>query len=154
MEQKLKQIVRIRSADIEGNKSVLNALRKVKGISHSLSNAICNALNIEKQKKVGLLTDEELKKIEEAIKEPSKFNIPFWMFNRQKDYDTNQDLHLTHIDLKLRTDFDIKRLRKIKSYRGMRHAMGLPVRGQRTKAHFRKGKAVGVTKKKKLGKTG
>jgi len=50
--------------------------------------------------------------------------------------------------LKLRKEFDIKRLKKVKSYRGMRHAFGLPVRGQRTRSHFRKGRSVGVQKKK------
>mgnify|MGYP003994385531 CR=1 FL=1 len=42
------------------------------------------------------------------------------------------------IDLKLRKEFDIKRLKKIKSYKGVRHNYNLPVRGQRTKANFRK----------------
>jgi small subunit ribosomal protein S13 len=49
----------------------------------------------------------------------------------------------------MKKEFDIKRLRKIKSYRGIRHASKLPVRGQRTRANFRrKGHAVGVKRKK------
>ena len=45
---------------------------------------------------------------------------------------------------------DVRRLQKIKSYRGLRHAANLPLRGQRTKSNFRrnKGKAVGVKRKK------
>jgi len=54
----------------------------------------------------------------------------------------------------LQTEFDIKRLKKIKSYRGLRHVLGQPVRGQRTRGHFRKNKAVGVTGKAKKGKKG
>ena len=51
-------------------------------------------------------------------------------------------------DLDIQKEFDIKRLKKIKSYRGLRHAQGLPVRGQRTRSHFRKkGGAVSVRKK-------
>jgi len=49
---------------------------------------------------------------------------------------------------------DVKDLREIQSYRGIRHALGLPVRGQRTKAHFRHGKSVGVIKKKIKQKVG
>ena len=48
-------------------------------------------------------------------------------------------------------EFDIKRMKKMRSYKGIRHASGLPVRGQRTKSHFRKkgkNKAVGVSKTK------
>jgi len=69
------------------------------------------------------------------------------LFNRRRDFDTGEDLHLIASDLKLRKEFDIKNLKEIKSYRGMRHAFGLPVRGQRTKGHFRKGAAVGVRRK-------
>ena len=51
----------------------------------------------------------------------------------------------------LKKDFDIKRLKKIKSYKGFRHSSKLPLRGQRTKGNFRKNRAksVGIKKKKK-----
>ncbi|MDP2973690.1 MAG: 30S ribosomal protein S13, partial [Candidatus Diapherotrites archaeon] len=42
--------------------------------------------------------------------------------------------------------------KKIKCYKGIRHAAGLPVRGQNTKAHFRHGKSVGVKKKARVSK--
>ncbi len=61
--------------------------------------------------------------------------------------ETGKDKHLTGNELKLQKEFDIRFLKKIKCYRGMRHAYGLPVRGQRTRGNFRKGAAVGVMKK-------
>ena len=46
------------------------------------------------------------------------------------------------------TEIDIKKMIKMKSYKGTRHTSGLPVRGQRTRSHFRKsGVAMGVKKK-------
>ncbi|MBU2633818.1 MAG: 30S ribosomal protein S13 [Nanoarchaeota archaeon] len=144
--EKVKSIVRLINTDIDGNKSLNNALRKIKGISFMFANAICNLLNLDKNKKIGLLTPEEIKKIEVVVDNPEK--LPNWMLNRRKDYDTGKDLHITTSKLKLTKEFDLKRLKQLKSYRGMRHAWGLPVRGQRTKGHFRKGKAVGVQKKK------
>jgi ribosomal protein S13 len=48
--------------------------------------------------------------------------------------------HIYGADLNLQVDFDIKRLKKIKAYKGVRHAAGQPVRGQRTKSHFRANK--------------
>lgn len=143
----LRQIVRIIDADISGEKGIYNALRQVTGISYSFSNAICNIMNFDKNKKVGSLSDEELAKINDIIKNPNKYEIPNFILNRRKDYDSGEDKHLIASDLKLTQSFDIKRLKKIKSYRGMRHAVGLPVRGQRTKGHFRHGKTVGVRKK-------
>jgi small subunit ribosomal protein S13 len=56
--------------------------------------------------------------------------------------------------LELQKEFDIKRLKKIKSYRGFRHMSGLPCRGQRTKSNFRKNrrKGAGIKKKNKANK--
>ena len=55
------------------------------------------------------------------------------------------------VSLKLRKEFDLKRLKKIKSYKGIRHSLGLPVRGQRTRSNARtkrgKRKTVGALKK-------
>ena len=70
--------------------------------------------------------------------------------------ETSEDIHITRADLELATDADIKKLKKSKSYKGLRHQWGLPVRGQKTKSNFRKnkGKVTGVKKKaqKKSGK--
>ena len=96
----------------------------------------------------------ELDKIEEVMKNPAKFGIPSWLFNRRKDIDTGEDLHLVSSDLDLREKFDIRRLRRIKCYIGSRHSRkdkGLKVkaRGQRTRTTGRrKKKSVGVIRKK------
>lgn len=143
--EKVKSIVRVINTDIDGNKSLYNSLRKIKGINFMFANAICNYLDLDKNKKLGLLTEEEIKKIESLLENPS---LPSWLFNRRKDYETGKDLHLTTSKLKLVKDFDIKRLKQVKSYRGLRHAWGLTVRGQRTRSHFRTGRGVGVQKKR------
>src|SRR3989344_1289158 len=146
MEQKIRAIIRIVDTDLDGNKGIYNSLKKIKGVGFMFSNAICNFLNIDRNKKTGALNEKEIKDIEDFIISPNK--LPNWILNRRKDYDGGKDLHLTGSKLNLTKEFDIKRLKKIKSYRGMRHAFGLPVRGQKTRGHFRKGKSVGVQKKK------
>lgn len=142
------RVVRILSSDIEGKTTTYAGLTKVKGISWSFANAICKALNIDKKKKIGALTDEEIKKMAEFLKKPV---IPSYLYNRRKDFETGESKHLIGSDLDLAKEFDIKRLKKIKSYRGLRHSVGLPSRGQRTKSHFRtnKKKSVGIKKKVK-----
>ncbi len=145
----MRHILRIFATDIDGSKPIGHALNSVKGISFSMSKVICEVAGVDKNKKAGLLSDEELKRIESVFTENID-KIPSWMLNRQKDYDEGVNKHLLGVDLKLRTEFDIKRMQKIKSYKGMRHAAGLPVRGQRTKGHFRKSKkSLGVKRKKK-----
>jgi small subunit ribosomal protein S13 len=71
------------------------------------------------------------------------------MLNRKKDPEDNLDRHLIGSSLTFTQDNDIKMLKKIKSYKGLRQSLGLPARGQRTKSNFRKnkGKVLGVKRK-------
>ena len=147
--QELKYFVRIANTDLDGNKQIGNALTKIKGISFMLSHAILNVANIQKTKKAGYLSDDQASRIDEIIKDPSKFGVPSWMFNRKRDPEDNLDKHLTGTNLTFIQDNDIKMMKKIKSYKGIRHSLGLPVRGQRTRSNFRrnKGKVMGVKRK-------
>ena len=142
----VERIDRIFQNDIEGSSSIYSGLTQIKGVSWALSYASCKSLRINKNKKIGELTSEEIKKVEEFLKNPQ---LPQYLKNRQKDFETGEDKHLTGSDLELRKEFDIKRLKKIKSYRGFRHITGLPSRGQRTKSNFRKNRAKGAGIKKK-----
>jgi len=144
------KIIRILSQDIEGVMNIYSGLTKIKGVSWSLSNAICKKLKIDKKKKIGELNSEEIKKISEFIKNPI---IPQNIMNRRMDPETGKGKHLSGSDLELQKEFDIKKLKKIKSYKGYRHSSGLPVRGQRTRGNFRKNKSKGVGIKKKSKKT-
>lgn len=145
-----KHIVRIANTDIDGNKKIADAMRKIKGISFAFSNMICKLVGVDKTKKTGNLLDSEINKLNEAVRNPKEFGAPSWMLNRRNDYETGEDKHILSSDLRFTKDNDIKILKKIKSYKGMRHAFGLPVRGQRTRSNFRrnKGKVTGVQKKK------
>lgn len=148
-EQKFSEekLVRILAKDIEGGMHTYAGLTKIKGISWAMSNAICHILKLDKRKKIGDLTQQEIEKITDLVKKASSF--PKNIVNRRNDRETGQDKHLTGVDLELAKEFDIKRHKKIKSYKGARHTAGQPVRGQRTKSHFRtnKKKSVGMKKK-------
>lgn len=153
MEEKVKQekkaeerLVRIASKDIEGKMTLYSGLTKIKGVSWALSNAVCKKLKLDKKRKIGSLTDKEILEISNFLKKP---NVPDYILNRRKDFESGEDKHLTGANLDLQKEFDIKRLRKIKSYKGLRHALGLPMRGQRTKSNFRKNRRKGSGIKKK-----
>ncbi|MBT4258059.1 30S ribosomal protein S13 [archaeon] len=140
------RIVRILSKDIEGKMSLYAGLTKVKGVSWTFANAVCKKLGFTKDRKIGSLTNEEVETITSFIKKPQ---VSEHLINRRKDFETGEDKHLVGSDLELQTEFDIKRLKKIKSYRGFRHLSNLPSRGQRTKSNFRKNRAKGSGIKKK-----
>lgn len=141
----MKELVRIANADLEGKKQVYYGLTKIHGVSYSYSNAVCSVLNIDKAKKIGELSESEIKQLEETIRNPA--SLPSFLYNRRKDVDEGKDTHLTTSSLKLKIEFDIKRMKRLKVYRGIRHSQGQPVRGQRTKSHFRTGSSVGVMKR-------
>ncbi len=135
--------IRIANADLNGNHALERALTKIKGVGFQFARAICSTLKIDSKQKTGYMTDQTVKRIEELLKDPLKFNIPTWLLNRRKDYETGEDKHLLTSDLDFEKDNDLKRMKKIRSYKGVRHMKGLPVRGQRTKSNFRRNKGKG-----------
>jgi small subunit ribosomal protein S13 len=145
--QEFRHIVRIMGADSPGTLKTYYAVAKIKGISGSLSNAILKKAGVNPDLRVGLITDSDIAKIEDVIRDPVKYGIPSWLFNRRKDIDSGKDAHLLSADLVLKTKTDIDQAKEIRSWRGYRHAYSLKVRGQRTKTTGRAGKALGVKKK-------
>ena len=148
-EQQFKHIVRIANTDLDGNRKTADAIRKIKGVGFSFASAICQLAKIDGGKKAGNLVPEEVKRIDEAISTASK-TMPIWMLNRRKDLDDGTDKHLLGADLTFAQESDIRFMKQIRTYKGARHAIGAPVRGQRTRSNFRKnkGKVIGVVKKK------
>jgi len=144
-----KHIVRIADTDLDGNKSVVMALTGIKGIGIRMARAIVNALGLDANKKLGELDDETIERLRKFVEEELEQHIPPWMFNRRKDPYSGKDLHLLAKDVDLARKLDIERLIRIKCYRGIRHAKGKKVRGQRTRSTGRKGMTVGVIRKKK-----
>jgi len=142
-------IVRIAGTDIDGSLKTVYGLAEIKGIGINLAYTMCRILGIDPEKRVGYLTDSEIKKIEDLIRSPWEYGIPSWMLNRRKDYETGKDIHLIGAELIFYVKQDIEREKKIKSYHGIRHALGLKVRGQRTRTTGRTGITVGVTKRRK-----
>ena len=106
---------RISGIDIPVNKQAWVSLQYIYGIGRTQSLKILDQANIAPDVKVKDLTDDEVNKLREII---------------DKQY---------HVEGELRkeTNFNIKRLIEIGSYRGIRHRFGLPVRGQRTRTNAR-----------------
>lgn len=125
-------MARIAGVDLPKNERVEIGLTRIFGLGRSLSQKILAETKIDPNKRVKDLTDEELLKIRAII---------------ERDYRVEGDLRREN-------SMNIKRLLDISSYRGMRHRLGLPLRGQRTKtnARTRKGPKKSVMGKKKEAK--
>jgi len=147
MSREYRHIIRIRGTDLDGSKKLGYGLTRVKGVGVGLANAIVKAGGFRPESRLGSLTDAEVKKIEDIISDPIKYSVPARLLNRRKDLESGRDLHMVTADLTLKTKTDIDFMKNIRSWKGIRHSLGLKVRGQRTKTTGRSGKAVGVKKK-------
>lgn len=123
-------MARVAGLEIPNDKRVWVSLTNVYGIGEETARLICKETNIDAQKLVKDLSEPELDVIRGYI---------------DKNFEVEGEL-------RQKIFRNIKRLKDIKSYRGLRHKVGLPVRGQRTRhnAHTRKGRsrAVGGLKRK------
>ena len=144
----VRDIVRISEVNLDGKKRLKSALSGVRGIGKSLAKSIAVVSGLDPNAYLGSLSQEEIAKLEDAIKNPSKYGIPRFMLNRRSEPATGEDQHLVSSKLRFAVKSDIDFMRKIRCYKGVRHELGLPVRGQRTRVSFRGGSAVGVAKKK------
>ncbi len=149
-----RHIVRVANTDLDGSKSISNALKKIKGVNFVFSNALCTFANMDKKRFTGQLSQDEVARLDAILADPLKYGFPIWMLNRRKDTETGADKHILGADLKWQIDNDTKIMKKIRTYRGVRHMSRLPVRGQKTKNNFRnkRGKSLGVQRKGKGGK--
>merc|ERR1712043_41633 len=141
-------ILRVMNTNIDGKRNIMFAITAIKGIGRRYANIVLKKAYIDLSKRAGELSEEEVEKIITIISNPRQYKIPDWFLNRQKDIvDGKYSQVLSNaLDNKLRED--LERMKKIRVHRGLRHYWGLRVRGQHTKTTGRRGKTVGVSKKK------
>ena len=143
--KRIRQIIRLVETNLDGEKPVKVAIRSIRGVSFMFSNAIVSVSGFD-GKKLGDLSEQEMKRLEDIILNPAKYNIPAWLYNRKREPETGENKHLTVSRLELAHKMNINEMKKLRTYKGIRHQLGLPVRGQRTRSSFRKGGIVGVKK--------
>ncbi|MFX1490076.1 MAG: 30S ribosomal protein S13 [Promethearchaeota archaeon] len=136
-------------SQVDGNAKVEFGLTQIRGIGRRLAQSIIRVAGINPNLRIGAIPEKDLQRIEEIILNPVQNGIPNWMVNRPKDLRTGEDLHLIGNKLDITVKRDIDSMKKIKSYKGVRHHLGLKVRGQKTKSTGRHGLVIGVSRRKK-----
>ena len=140
------------------------ALTKIKGVGRRYSNLVCKKADVDLNKRYGCcevdgkqiltscsageITSEELERIVTIIQNPTQYKIPSWFLNRQRDIVDGKDSQVLANGMESKLREDLERLKKIRAHRGLRHYWGLRVRGQHSKTTGRRGRTVGVSKKK------
>jgi small subunit ribosomal protein S13 len=147
-----RKIIRIAETDLDGNQRVEHALSHIRGVSWSYAHAIRNLAGMQ-NKKLADLSEEELNKIKGIMANPQTSGMPTWLLNRRRDLMSGKDMHILASDLVLAGKMDVKFMKTIRTYRGLRHSFNYKVRGQRTRSRGanvrgRVGGTMGVVKKK------
>ncbi|CRK30447.1 40S ribosomal protein S18-B like [Verticillium longisporum] len=141
-------ILRLLNTNVRGQEKVMYALTKISGVGRRYSNIVCKKADVDLNKRAGELTSEELERIVTIIQNPTQYKIPGWFLNRQRDIVDGKDSQILANGVHSKLRDDLERLKKIRAHRGLRHYWGLRVRGQHTKTTGRRGRTVGVSKKK------
>jgi small subunit ribosomal protein S13 len=111
---------RLVGVDIPENKKVLYSLTSIYGIGKSISAKVLASAAVDPEKRVRDLTQTEVSKINKIL-----------------------EGFINEGDLRRQINENVQRLKRIKSYRGLRHSMKLPTRGQRTKTNSRNARGGG-----------
>ncbi|CAF1309945.1 unnamed protein product [Didymodactylos carnosus] len=146
--EKFQHILRVLNTNIDGRRKIGYALTAIKGVGRRFAHVCVRKADVDLNKRAGELSDEEVERIITIITSPRQYKIPDWFLNRQKDVKDGKYSQVTsnNVDTKVRED--LERLKKIRAHRGLRHYWSLRVRGQHTKTTGRRGRTVGVSKKK------
>jgi len=116
-------IIRIADTDVDGLRKISVGLCSIKGIGMRTADMICKLSGIDGSKLGGHLTDEEQESLRAAIGDYAT-EMPWWLMNRQRDLESNEDAHIVAMEVTMTHKDDIARLAGIKTYRGIRHRSG------------------------------
>ena len=141
----IRHIVRIANTDLEGKRSVQYGLIGIKGISRRTAKIITVNATVDPTAILGYLSDAEIDRLQSSVDNVSTI-LPVWMVNKQNEIMSGEDRHLIGTDVLLGLNEDLNTMKKMRSYKGLRHDRGLRVRGQRTRSTGRRGRTVGVSR--------
>ncbi len=147
MSREFRYILRVAGANVDGTKKLGYGILHIRGVGPSYAAAIVRAAELRPELRLGDLSEGEVQKLEDVMRDPAKYGLPSRLYNRRKGIDTGRDAHLIGADLTLSNKNDIDLMMDTRTWKGIRHSLGLKVRGQRTRTTGRKGRAVGVSKK-------
>jgi small subunit ribosomal protein S18e len=143
-----RDMVRLLSTNVEGRKPLYLALTAIGGLGRRFAHAVALRAGLDPLRRAGTLTTQEEERIVSVIQNPVENGIPVWMLNRRFDRATGKNVQWSGEDWRGNVRTEIDRLKKMRCWRGLRHANKLKVRGQCTKSTGRRGVAVGVDRKK------
>ncbi|KAI5481896.1 ribosomal 40S subunit protein S18B [Pseudohyphozyma bogoriensis] len=84
--QQFQHILRLLNTNVDGKRKIMFALTEIKGVGRRYANIVCKKADVDLNKRAGELNPDELERIVTIIQNPTQFKIPNWFLNRQKDW--------------------------------------------------------------------
>merc|ERR1711908_106432 len=147
-EDNFQHILRVSNTNVNGRDNVRIAMTKIRGIGRRYSDVCLKRAGIPDKTRAGEMAEDQINAFLTIVQNPRDFKIPDWFLNRQRDFKDGKTGQIISSQLDTKMRDDLERLKKIRNHRGLRHYWGLTVRGQHTKTTGRRGKTMGVAKKK------
>ncbi|KAH0575177.1 Ribosomal protein S18 [Spironucleus salmonicida] len=143
-----RDLLRIFNTNVDGKRKLEISLTKILGIGRRFGRVCLEKASIDPFKRGGEMTLKEEEELLKIFQDPVAHGIPVWMINKRKEVITGKDIHITSSQFSQQTRTELEGMRRNKCNRGLRHAAGIKVRGQRTKCTGRRAGVVGVQRKK------
>nr|XP_023395971.1 40S ribosomal protein S18 [Loxodonta africana] len=132
--EKFQHILRVLNTNIDGRRKIAFAITAIKGVGRRYAHVVLRKADIDLTKRAGELTEDEVERVITIMQNPRQYKIPDWFLNRQKDV---KDGKYSQVCIDEGSGGVGKFL-----------TCSLRVRGQHTKTTGRRGRTVGVSKKK------
>src|SRR5438034_3698350 len=114
MSREFRHILRFMGTDLDGSKKVIYGISKIRGVGPNLAQAVVKVAKVNPDARIGALSEAEMSRVEDAIRDPLKHGIPPRMVNRRKDIETGRDMHLVGPDLVLKIKSDVDLMKDIR----------------------------------------
>lgn len=141
-----RHLVRVAGRDLDGSKKLIVAISDLRGVGYNFASVVTSRIGLDPRARLGTLSEDQVREVEKAIQSVTKSSLPAWYYNRRNDPDSGETKQLLGSDLDFVIKEDVDDEKNIQSWKGVRHSLGLKVRGQRTRTTGRKGRTVGVRK--------
>uniref|UniRef100_G3UB65 Small ribosomal subunit protein uS13 n=1 Tax=Loxodonta africana TaxID=9785 RepID=G3UB65_LOXAF len=139
--EKFQHILRVLNTNIDGRRKIAFAITAIKGVGRRYAHVVLRKADIDLTKRAGELTEDEVERVITIMQNPRQYKIPDWFLNRQKDV---KDGKYSQVCI----DEGSGGVGKVGVQGDVPLGCSLRVRGQHTKTTGRRGRTVGVSKKK------
>uniref|UniRef100_G3UMR5 Small ribosomal subunit protein uS13 n=1 Tax=Loxodonta africana TaxID=9785 RepID=G3UMR5_LOXAF len=146
--EKFQHILRVLNTNIDGRRKIAFAITAIKGVGRRYAHVVLRKADIDLTKRAGELTEDEVERVITIMQNPRQYKIPDWFLNRQKDVKDGKYSQVCWSAGGCPIRIGVRDLISLPASKLPSCILVLRVRGQHTKTTGRRGRTVGVSKKK------